>query len=118
MSLKLWTMTLTAALLIALAVSDLPARANEQLKGNQIRKLLPGAYTLVIFGFDIGVKATTSGNLSLTFLGDELNGKWSVKGDQLCITLIEKQQSETACSIIHYDGKKFFSASGLRFYGK
>lgn len=85
----------------------MPAEASEQLKGGWLQKNLPGRYTLVIYGFDVGVNAATDGNLTLTFMSDELRGKWSVKGDQLCVTLIEGQKSETACSVVHYDGSKY-----------
>jgi len=98
------------------AVAAMPANAADQLKGDWLRKNLPGKYTLVVYGFDVGVDAATNGNLMLTFLGDEMRGRWSVKGDKLCITLIEGQQSETACSVISYDGSKYFSAAGITFY--
>lgn len=100
---------------LTFAVAAIPAKASERLKGNWLRKNLPGRYTLVIYGFDVGVDAATNGNLKLTFLGDKLQGKWSVKGDQLCITLIEGQESKTACSAVQYDGEKYYSAGGITF---
>jgi hypothetical protein len=33
---------------------------------------LPGQYTLVMYGFDVGVNAATNGNLILTFLTGKL----------------------------------------------
>ena len=101
---------------LALASSSVPAKVGGQLKGDWLRANLPGEYTLVIYGFDVDVNAATDGNFSLSFLLDEMKGKWAVKGDQLCITLIEGQESQTACSVIHYDGRKYYSAAGIRFY--
>jgi len=102
---------------LALAIGTWSARA-EQLKGSWLKANLPGIYTLVIYGFDIGVNAARNGGLKLTFLGDEMKGRWFVKGDQLCITLIEGQKSETGCSVVQYDGKKYYSAAGISFYAK
>jgi hypothetical protein len=49
-----------------------PADASEQLKGGWLQKNLPGQYTLVMYGFDVGVNAATNGNLILTFLTGKL----------------------------------------------
>ena len=103
---------------LAFAVTILPASASQKLSGSQIRKLLPGSYTLVIYGFDIGVSAAGGGALLVTFIGGELKGKWSVKGDQLCVTLTDGMQSDSGCSAVQYDGKKYYSAGGVRFYSK
>jgi len=108
---------LTVCIGLTLAVAATPAQTSEQLKGNELRRLLPGKYTLVVYGFDISVNAATNGNLTLMFLGDEMKGRWSVKDDRLCITLIQGQKSEMACSAIQYDGKKYYSAAGIKFYG-
>lgn len=103
---------------LILASLSVPSKAAEQLKGSWLRANLPGKYTLVIYGFDIGVKANRNGNVTLTFLTGELNGRWSIMGDKLCITFIEGRKSETACSAVQYDGKKYYSASGIRFFAK
>jgi hypothetical protein len=99
-------------------LAAMPARASEQLTGDWLQKNLPGRYTLVIYGFDVGVNAAPNGNLTLSFLGDQLKGRWAVKGDQLCVTLIEGQESETACSVVHYDGNKYYSAAGISFHAR
>jgi len=90
--------------------------ASKQLKGKTLQRIIPGSYTLGVYGFDVGVNAARNGNLKLTFLGHEMTGKWTVKGNELCITLIEGNQSETSCSVVDYDGKKYFSAGGLTFH--
>jgi len=109
---------LTVCIGLTLAAAAMPAQASEQLKGNKLRHIMPGKYTLVVYGFDISVNAATNGNLRLMFLENEMIGRWSVKDDRLCITLIEEQKSATACSAIQYDGKKYYSAAGIRFYGR
>ena len=103
---------------LILASLSVPSKADEKLKGNWLRANLPGRYTLVIYGFDIGVDATRNGNVTLTFLGDKLKGSWSIKGDQLCITFAKRRKSEAACSTIRYDGRKYFSAAGIKFFAK
>ena len=118
MKLRLPGPGLTLCICLALAIAAMPAKADEQLKGDWLRKNLPGKYTLVVYGFDVGVDAATNGNLMLTFLGDEMKGRWTVKGDELCITLIEGQQTQTGCSVIHYDGSKYFSAAGITFHAR
>ncbi len=102
----------------ALAATTLPAHASKKLAGAEIKKMMPGSYTLVIYGFNVGVSATGGGGLTVTLLGDTMKGKWSVKGDQLCITLVEGNKSESGCSQVTFDGKKFYSAGGVRFYAR
>ncbi len=92
--------------------------AAEKLTGSKIKKLMPGGHNLVVYGFNITVTATAGGNLKVSFLGDEIGGKWSVKGDQLCVTLIEGDQSESACAGVQHDGGKNYRAGNLKFTAK
>ena len=95
-----------------------PAMAAEKLTGSKIKELMPGGHNLVVYGFDISVTATAGGNLKVTFLGDEISGKWSVKGDQLCVTLIVDDKSESECADVQHEGGKNYVAGGLKFVAK
>ena len=62
--------------------------------------------------------AAAGGNLKVSFLGDEIDGKWSVKGDQLCVTLIVDDKSESECAGVQHDGGNNYVAGGLKFVAK
>jgi len=107
-----------AVLTVLLVGSIANAEANETLSGNHIKKILPGNYTLVVYGFDVGVSASGGGALTLKAFGDQLKGRWSVKGNTLCLSFKEGNKTQTQCSPVTYDGKKWYTSAGLSFYAK
>ena len=113
-------MAAVTSALIGLMVVGTPitAHASKALSGAEIRKIFPGSYTLVIYGFDVGVRASKGGGLSVKLFGDTMKGNWSVKGDRLCITLTDGSEKASQCSGLSFDGKKWFKAGGLSFYSK
>lgn len=98
--------------------SPVMANAKQTLTGSHIRKIFPGSYTLVIYGFDVRVNASKAGALAITLFGDKLKGNWSVKDNKLCIALSDGNEKASQCSAVTYDGKKWYKAGGLSFYGK
>lgn len=92
------------------------ADANETLSGSTLKKTLPGNYTLVVYGFDVRVSATSGGGFSLKAFGEQLKGRWSVKGKTLCLSFKDDGKTKTECSQVTYDGKKWYTAGGLSFY--
>ena len=109
----------TGALMGLMVVgTPITAHASKALSGAEIRKIFPGSYTLVIYGFDVGVRASKGGGLSVKLFGDTMKGNWSVKGDRLCITLTDGSEKASQCSGLSFDGKKWFKAGGLSFYSK
>ena len=105
------------ALLIALPIvtSSNSTIASEVLTGAQLKKLFPGPHVLTAFGFQIKINASAAGGLSVS-LGDEKDsGNWSVKGDQLCISLKELTEGKFGCGQVKYDGKKYLTVQGITF---
>ncbi len=71
-------------LLLAIALTPLPAQAEERaLNGAQIRELLP---RITVKGEATTQQFSASGETTYTDHGKKSAGRWSVEGDQYCST--------------------------------
>ena len=95
------------ALLASLGSMSNWAVADEVLSGEQIKKLFPGSHSLEIFGFDIRILATKGGAVSVSLDEETDHGRWTVKGNQLCLSLKKLTDNKTGCSQVQYDGKTY-----------
>lgn len=91
------------------------ASAQEALTGAKIKALFPGNYEIVVYGFKLALTGSKGGGLNIRFDNDKDTGRWSVKGNQLCIMLKEWADGQTGCAPVSYDGKTWYNAAGVRF---
>lgn len=103
------------ALSVALASMSNLAAADEVLSGQQIKELFPGTHSLEVFGFNIGIVATTGGAVSVSLGNETDRGRWTVKGNQLCMSLEKLTENKTGCSQVQYDGKTRLRVQGITF---
>lgn len=97
-------------------LTALPAQSSGKLSGAELKKIIPGAYTISVYGFAIRFNVRKGGTLKATFQDTSDTGKWSVRGDKLCISFKTWTDGKPSCSNIRYDGKKWFTADdGTRF---
>ena len=103
------------ALLASLGSMSNLATADEVLSGEQIKKLFPGSHSLEVFGFSVRIVATNGGAVSVSLDEETDRGRWTVKGEQLCISLEKLTENKTGCSQVQYDDKTRLRVQGVTF---
>jgi hypothetical protein len=94
---------LYAALFFAAGISGAPAFADE-LTGNDIIRLTPGTFQAVVKGkYKVTVTLTRDGTAVGTAKGVEDRGRWTVRGNQLCIVMPTWTLGRIECSSVVAD---------------
>jgi hypothetical protein len=92
---------LPAAIIAGLAAS--PASAG-QLSASEIMKLTPGTFHAVVKGkYKVTVTLTRDGTAVGKAQGHEDKGRWTVRGDQLCIMMPTFTLGKIECSAVIAD---------------
>ncbi|MDP4823596.1 MAG: hypothetical protein NWR47_06580 [Aestuariivirgaceae bacterium] len=103
---------LAGAILISLGLG--PAMAGETLSPRELNRLFPGDFQAVVQNYNVRFSAKTDGTLIGKVLGSSDEGRWSVQGGKLCITLESWLKGRTNCSrVIEQAG--WYEGSGVKF---
>lgn len=95
---------LGAAVIAAPIAVSTPGRADEPMSAQQILRLAPGTFTAVVKGkWQLVVTLTRDGVITgkAGKLVDE--GRWTVRGDQLCIVMPTFTRGRVECSEVIAD---------------
>jgi hypothetical protein len=107
--------TLLTAIGISVAVTFAApvAKADEtHLAGSSIRGLFPGYYKAEVQGgYTLFISAKTGGRLDGMAFGREDKGKWTIVGDQLCVSWKRWTKGQTKCGEIVRSGAWYIARS-------
>ncbi len=110
---------LVAAGILALsALADVSgAVAGERpLPPQELRQLFPGQFRAQVKGYDVRFVATRDGRIKGFYGGFTDEGRWSLRGNRLCIMLKDWLDGKTTCSAVHRSrGSSWYLARGIRF---
>jgi hypothetical protein len=91
-----------------------PALAGDALTPGELTRLFPGDFQAVVQNYHVRFSARTDGTLVGNVLGSSDQGRWSVRGGKLCITLESWMKGRTNCSrVIEEAG--WYEGSGVKF---
>jgi hypothetical protein len=99
---------------LALLVSPLPAGAQDVLSQQELRQLFPGSFTAVVQGYTVHIAAKGNGVLVGSLNGMKDQGRWSLSGAKLCITMASFTGGKPSCSMVVADGG-WYRGRGVRF---
>jgi hypothetical protein len=81
------------------------AFAGDAMKGQDIIRLAPGTFQAVVKGtYELTVTLTRDGAAIGKAQGLEDRGRWTVRGDQLCIVMPAWTRGRVECSEVVADG--------------
>lgn len=81
----------------------------------EIRKLAPGEFAGNYKGkLKLVIHLKPGGKITGTANGKPQQGRWRVKGDELCLTVRFLILSKTRCGPIFYDGSRYFGMFNKR----
>jgi hypothetical protein len=90
------------------------ALAGEPLSPRELTRLFPGDFQAVVQNYNVRFSAKTDGTLVGKVLGSSDQGRWSVRGSKLCISLESWMKGRTNCSpVIEQAG--WYEGSGVKF---
>ncbi len=92
----------------ALAASDQP------LPSWELRQLFPGQFRAHVKGYDVRFVASRNGRLKGYYGGFTDEGRWSLRGNRLCIMLKDWLDGKTTCSPVRRT-RGWYLARGIRF---
>ena len=93
-----------AGALIAAASTASMARADEPMTAQQILRLAPGTFQAVVKGkYEVTVTLTRDGAAVGRVPGIEDRGRWTVRGNQLCIVMPVWTRGRVECSAVVAD---------------
>ena len=85
------------------------------LMPNQLRKLFPGDYSVVIYNiFTIEVTMGKDGELNGLSRGKRDTGRWSIEGNQFCLLWKSWTKGKKGCSTLKRDGD-YIKGDGFYF---
>lgn len=93
-----------AGALIAAVALGAPARASEPMTEQELLRLAPGTFHAVVKGkYQLTVKLTRDGTAVGYVPGIEDKGRWTVRGNQLCIVMPTWTRGRVECSHVISD---------------
>jgi len=99
---------------VALCVA-VPANAGEVMSTKQIKSLFPGSLKAVVHGIvAVHITAYKSGRLKGVMDGNVDRGRWSVRGDVLCVALNRWMDGKARCARVTKVGS-WYKTSSIRF---
>ena len=108
---------LTAVVAVAALSARVDAAHAEErlLPGKELRQLFPGQFRARVRGYDVRFVALADGRLKGFYgaLTDE--GRWSLRGNRLCIMLKDWLDGKTTCSAVRRARGPWYMARGIRF---
>jgi len=108
-----------ALLLLALSCTDLAGTgmaAERQVAPHELRKMFPGQFRALVRGFDVRFIASRDGRLKGIYGSLTDTGRWSVRGNRLCIMLKDWLDGKMKCSPVRRAARgEWYVASGIRF---
>ena len=105
-------LVLAGAILMTLGLGT--ALAGETLTPRELTRLFPGDFQAVVQNYNVRFSAKTDGTLIGKVLGSSDQGRWSVRGGKLCITLESWLNGRTNCSrVVEQAG--WYEGSGVKF---
>ena len=89
------------ALIAAMSACSSVALAGEALTARDILRLTPGTFHAVVKGkFEVTVTLTRDGRAVGRVPGHEDKGRWTVRGDELCIVMPTWTRGRVECSLV------------------
>ncbi len=95
-------------------LSPLSARAGDTLSPTELRQLFPGSFTAVVRGYTVLISAKGNGVLIGSANGYKDQGRWSLSGGKLCITMASFTGGKPSCSMVVADGG-WYRGRGVKF---
>ena len=92
------------------------ARAEgRSLPPQELRQLFPGQFRARVKGYDVRFVATRDGRLKGFYGTFTDEGRWSLRGNRLCIMLKDWLDGKTTCSAVRRARGPWYLARGIRF---
>ncbi len=83
---------------------------------HELRKMFPGQFQARVKGFDVRFIASGDGRLKGFYGSLTDTGRWSVRGNRLCITLKDWLDGETKCAAVRRASHgPWYLAGNIRF---
>jgi len=93
-----------------------PVASERPLPPGELRQLFPGEFRAQVKGYDVRFVATRDGRLKGYYGGLTDEGRWSLRGNRLCIMLKDWLDGKTTCSAVRRSrGSSWYLARGIRF---
>ena len=80
-----------------------------------MRQLFPGRFRAHVKGYDVRFVATRDGRLKGFYGTFTDEGRWSLRGNRLCIMLKDWLDGKTTCSAVRRARGPWYLARGIRF---
>ncbi len=97
--------TLACAMIGSLILATSAAVAGDPMTAQDIIRLTPGTFHAVVKGkYELTVTLTRDGAAIGTAQGLEDRGRWTVRGDQLCIVMPAWTRGKVECSDVVAEG--------------
>ncbi len=111
---KFGTFLLASVLLPA--VMAVPTQSSERVvPSNELRKIFPGQFQAHVRGYRVRFVATSDGRLKGYYGSISDTGRWSLRGNRLCIMLKDWLDGKTTCSSVRRTRGSWYEARGIRF---
>ena len=90
------------------------AAGERPLPPQELRQLFPGQFRAQVKGYDVRFVATRDGRIKGFYGGFTDEGRWSLRGNRLCIMLKDWLDGKTTCSPVRRT-RGWYLARGIRF---
>ena len=90
------------------------AASDRPLPSRELRQLFPGQFRAHVKGYDVRFVASSNGRLKGFYGGFTDEGRWSLRGNRLCIMLKDWLDGKTTCSPVRRT-RGWYLARGIRF---
>ncbi len=110
---KIFTAFLFCAAMIVPSVG-VEAASDRPLPSWELRQLFPGTFRAHVKGYDVRFVASRNGRLKGYYGRFSDEGRWSLRGNRLCIMLKDWLNGTTTCSRVHR-ARGWYRARGIRF---
>ncbi len=111
---QLAALLLAVALLAPLATTKTSLAAERLVPSAELRKIFPGRFQAHVKGYDVRFIASRNGQLKGYYGGFSDTGRWSLRGNRLCIMLRDWLDGKTTCSPVRRT-RGWYLARGIRF---
>ena len=91
------------------------AAAERVVPSTELRKIFPGKFQAHVKGYRVRFVAASNGLLKGYYGSFTDTGRWSVRGNRLCIMLKDWLDGKTTCSPVRRTRGSWYVARGIRF---
>ncbi len=115
------TLTARALLAAALLMITVPQAAQAASSGQraldrqELRKMFPGTFRAQVKGYDVRFIASRDGRLKGIYGSLTDDGRWSLRGNRLCIMLKDWLKGKTRCAAVRQTSGAWYLAGDIRF---